>query len=64
MLNLDQRKFSENEFLETIGTRMKFDIFKKFVASKKVDFQMGDSQFEVGQSQISKLVEFEKVIDP
>ncbi len=64
MLNLDQRKFSENEYLETIGTRMKFDIFKKFVASKKVNFQMGDSNFEVGQPQILKLIEFEKAINP
>jgi hypothetical protein len=64
MLNLDQRKLSENEFLETIGTRMKFDIFKKFLASKKVSFQMGTSNFQVGESQISKLIEFEKVINP
>jgi hypothetical protein len=64
MLNLDQRKLSQSEFLETIGSRMKFDIFKKFVAAKKVSFQMGDSNFEVGQSQISKLIEFEKTINP
>jgi hypothetical protein len=64
MLNLDQRKFSENEYLETIGTRMKFDIFKKFVTSKKVSFQMGDSNFEVGRSQILKLSDFEKIINP
>lgn len=64
MLNLDQRKFNENEFLETIGTRMKFDIFKKFVTAKKVNFQMGDSNFEVGQTQISKLIEFEKAVNP
>lgn len=63
MLNLDQRKFSDTESLETIGTRMRFELFKKFVEAKEITFKMGDSKFLVEQSQLLKLLEFKKAID-
>ena len=64
MLNLDQREFSETEVLETLGTRMKFDIFKKFVVAKKVSFQIGESLFHVNETQLTLFNELEKIINP
>ncbi|MBK6751384.1 MAG: hypothetical protein KA956_05860 [Pyrinomonadaceae bacterium] len=62
MLNLDQRPFTEGEILETIGTRMKIDIFRKMLEQETVTFQMGDSTFRLSRETIAKFIEFNNSI--
>lgn len=65
LLNLDQREFSPTEILETIGTRMKMDVFHKVAASKQaISFKIEETTLTIEPANISKLTEFEKAITP
>ena len=65
MLNLDQRKYSGTEILETMGTRMKMEIFHKLATSKQaVTFKIAESTFTIEPATLAYLADFEKATNP
>jgi hypothetical protein len=65
LLNLDQRDYSDNEVLETLGTRMKMDVFHTIAASKQpVSFKIAESTLVIDPVYLAKLVELETAITP
>jgi len=65
ILNLDQREFSPTEILETLGTNMPMDLFKKISTSKApVTFSIAETPFTLDASVLAILVDFEKAITP
>lgn len=65
LLNLDQRALSESDIVETFGTAMKKDVFRKLAASKQaIIFKVAETTFTIGTEYIPKLAEFEKAFNP
>jgi hypothetical protein len=54
LLNLDKRASGE-DYLETLGTRMKYDVFMQLVKGKKAEKQFGKLSFELDEQQLAKL---------
>jgi hypothetical protein len=61
MLNLDKRR-TETDYLETIGTRMKYDIFIKVAQAKKVEMKLSETSFKLDEQQLQKLRELADLI--
>jgi hypothetical protein len=61
MLNLDKRPFNPG-YLETIGTRMKLEVFKRLAQAKSVDLQLHDLKLRLNETEIAKLREIEVLI--
>jgi hypothetical protein len=61
MLNLDKRKLND-DFLETLGTRIKIGVFKQLAGFNSVKLQFGDTTFEIGEEQMSKIRSFQSKI--
>jgi hypothetical protein len=57
ILNLDKRKLGETEFLETIGTRMKYDVFKKISQAKTVEMQLENTKFQLTAGNIKRFAD-------
>jgi hypothetical protein len=57
ILNLDKRQLGETEFLETIGTRMKYDIFKKISQAKTVEMQLENTKFQLTPANIKRFAD-------
>ncbi len=57
ILNLDKRKLNETEFLETLGTRMKYDLFKKIAQAKTVEMQVENTKFQLTPEGIKRFAE-------
>lgn len=63
MLNLDKRRLEE-DYLETIGTRMKYDIFKQLSKSKTVELTLKDLSLKLDETRIAKLKELDALLHP
>jgi len=61
ILNLDKRKLNETEYLETIGTRMKYDVFKKISEAKSVEMQFENTKFQLTEGNIKRFAELIKL---
>lgn len=61
ILNLDKRKIGETEYLETIGTRMKYDIFKKISEAKTVEMQLENTKFQLASGNIRRFADLVRV---
>lgn len=61
MLNLDKRRMDE-DYLETIGTRMKYEIFKRLTQAKTVELRLHTLTLKLDESQITKLRELEALL--
>ena len=61
MLNLDKRRMYE-DYLETIGTRMKYEIFKRMTQAKIVELRLQDLTLQLDEAQIAKLRELETLL--
>lgn len=61
MLNLDKRQLGE-DYLETIGTRMKYEVFKHLTESKNVVLQLQNLTLQLDEAQITKLRELEALL--
>ena len=57
ILNLDKRKLNQTEFLETIGTRMRYDIFKRISQAKTVELQFENTKFQLTPGNIKRFAE-------
>lgn len=56
MLNLDKRR-AETSYLETIGTRMKYDIFLKIAQAKKVEMRLNETSITLTPQHLQKMRE-------
>jgi hypothetical protein len=61
MLNLDKRRMGE-EYLETIATRMKYEIFKRMSQAKTIELKLQDLTLQLNEAQITKLRELEALL--
>lgn len=61
MLNLDKRRMDE-DYLETIGTRMKYDLFKRLMQARAGEFQLSDLTLQLNESQIGLLRELDALL--
>ena len=61
MLNLDKRRMGE-DYLETIGTRMKYEMFKRLTQAKTVELRLHGLTLQLNESQIIKLRELEDLL--
>jgi hypothetical protein len=64
MLNLDKRALGESNYLETIGTRMKYDVFKKLSEAKSAALQLENTKLELSEAHLKKLAELEAMMRP
>lgn len=62
MLNLDKRPMDEL-FLETIGTRMRFEVFKKLAQAKLVTLLIDKTTITIESADLAKFGELLKLID-
>lgn len=63
MLNLDKRPL-EKDFLESIRTRMKYDVFKQLSNFKSVKLQLDKTTFQVNETQLALLGKYADQITP
>ena len=63
MLNLDKRSLDER-FLETIGTRMKYKVFKRLAGAETVELKLHNTDIKLDKTHLAKLNEFEKALSP
>ena len=61
MLNLDKRR-ADQDYLETIATRMKYDVFKQITQAKSVELQLENTKLQLNAAQLKKLSEFEALV--
>ena len=61
MLNLDKRRLDE-DYLETIGTRMKYEIFKRLTQANTIELQLHDLTLQFDKTQIAKMRELEELL--
>jgi hypothetical protein len=61
MLNLDKRRLDE-DYLETIGTRMKYEIFKRLTQAQAVELRLPNLTLQLNETQIAKLRELEGLL--
>ena len=61
MLNLDKRRMEE-DYLETIGTRMKYESFKRLAQAKTVELRLHGLTLQLNEAQITKLRELEALL--
>ena len=65
LLNLDQRKFSDTEIFEPLGTRIETNSLKKLGQTKApIEFKINNGLFTIDRDVIAKLAEFHKAIVP
>jgi hypothetical protein len=57
ILNLDKRKLNETEFLETIGTRMKYNLFKTIAQAKNVEMQFENTKFQLTPGHLKRFAD-------
>ncbi len=58
MANLDKRS-AEPGYLETIGTRMSFEVYRRLARAKSIKLQLHDLNLTLGETHIMKLRELE-----
>jgi len=63
MLNLDKRK-AEDEYLETIGTRMKYDLFKRLLKASSAELQLQNLRLPLDETLLVKLREVDALLHP
>lgn len=63
MLNLDKR-MAGKVFLETIGTRMKYSIFKAMAGAKTVEMKLDNTSFTVDSAILAKFADLDKMLNP
>jgi hypothetical protein len=61
MLNLDKRRMGE-DYLETIGTRMKYEIFKRLTQAKTIELRLHGLTLQLNESQITTLRQLEALL--
>lgn len=61
MINFVKERLDE-EYLETVGTRMKFDTFKKIAKAKAVEFQLENTKFQLTEGNIQRFAELLKLL--
>jgi len=61
LLNLDKRP-AEPLFLETLGTRMKYDVFMQLAKAKSVQMEFADTSFALTDSHLALLGELADLI--
>jgi hypothetical protein len=61
MLNLDKRRMGD-DYLETIGTRMKYDVFKRLTQAKTVELRLQNLTLQLNESQIAKMRALEALL--
>jgi hypothetical protein len=57
LLNLDKRA-ADNYFVETLGTRMKFDVFMVFAKGKNIQMQFAETSFVLKDDHLALLGKF------
>lgn len=63
MLNLDKRT-TEGDYLETIGTRMKYEQFKRLLKAKSAEFQLQNLLLPLSETHLAKLRELDARFHP
>ena len=63
MINLDKRK-ADDDYLETIGTRMKYDQFKRLLKASAAEFQLQDLRLPITDAHLAKLRELDALLRP
>ncbi len=63
MLNLDKRK-ADDEYLETIGTRMKYDLFKRLLKASSAELQLQNLRLPLDETLLVKLREMDALLHP
>jgi hypothetical protein len=63
MLNLDKRK-AEEDYLETIGTRMKYGQFKRLFQAKSAELQLQNLKLPLDETHLAKLRELDARFHP
>lgn len=58
MLNLDKRRMGD-DYLETIGTRMKYEVFKRLTQSRTVELRLQNLTLQLNEAQVAKMRELE-----
>jgi len=61
LLNLDKRP-AEPLFLETLGTRMNYDVFMKVAKARSVQMEFADTSFTLSDSHLALLGELADLI--
>lgn len=61
MLNLDKRRMGE-DYLETIGTRMKYEVFKRLTQARTAELRLQNLTLQLNESQIAKMRELEALL--
>ncbi|HZS49023.1 MAG TPA: hypothetical protein VFC63_28390 [Blastocatellia bacterium] len=61
MLNFDRQRLDE-DYLETLGTRMKYDTFFATAQAKKVEMKLNDTVFSLNEQHIKKLHDLEDLL--
>jgi hypothetical protein len=63
MLNLDKR-MADKYFLETMGTRMKYDVFKAISQARSAELQVDKTTITLTSSHLAKLADLDKMMNP
>jgi hypothetical protein len=63
MLNLDKRK-SDDDYLETLGTRMKYNLFKRLLKAPSAELQLQNLRLPLDETQMGKLREVDALLHP
>ena len=61
ILNLDKRQLDESQFAETIGTRMKYEVFQKISQAKTVEMQFENTKFQLTSDHLRRFADLVKL---
>jgi hypothetical protein len=61
MVNFDKRRLDQ-DYLETIGTRMKYDLFQRLLKASSAELRLGSLALPLEATQVTKLREFDALL--
>jgi hypothetical protein len=67
MLNANKRRLSEEDkrnYLETLVTRMKYEIFKQLMQAKSVILKLPDLTLQLDETRMAKMKELDNLLHP